>query len=451
MTADANSAFGGRLRSQRTSTRQVEEWSRSGSQSNPPSLKDSYGVLPSSQETFSLETTKPFPSPISTQATAFHSLDSLDISPDVQTAYVPLALRVQQQVQALFNDQVTPVRLASHFAVLAVAAIVLLFGRVDSSSWTISLGALQNNALLGLAGTGGISSQVSVLLSERGAVVIAGNESLQRAIVPFTAPNARSEVAATDTAQQVQNYVVQPGDTVLAIAERFGLQPETVQWSNAGLLQNADLIRPGDVLNILPVDGLLHSVAPGDTLGAVASRYKVSIDDIVNFAANGFTDTSSTLTVGQQIVVPGGTRTAAAQQLVTYSGSREVPASAKVGSGSFEWPTSGSINQRYWSGHPGVDIGAWTGAPVKAVDGGYVVIARGGWNGGYGNHVIIDHGNGFVTLYAHLNSLYVKPGESVSRGQQVGTVGNTGNSTGPHLHFEIRYQGISRNPLNYLP
>ena len=98
-----------------------------------------------------------------------------------------------------------------------------------------------------------------------------------------------------------------------------------------------------------------------------------------------------------------------------------------------------------------MDIGSWIGAPAKAADSGVVVEAGGGWSSGYGNHVIIDHGNGFTTLYAHLTSIFVKPGESVTRGEQIGTVGSTGNSTGPHLHFEIRYQGVPRNPFNWLP
>ena len=127
------------------------------------------------------------------------------------------------------------------------------------------------------------------------------------------------------------------------------------------------------------------------------------------------------------------------------------PASAVKGSGNFSWPASGSITQEFWNGHRAIDIGSWTGAPVKAADSGYVVTAGGGWNGGYGNHIIVDHGNGFVTLYAHLNSIFVRPGENVVRGQQLGTLGNTGNSTGPHLHFEIQYQGVPRSPFAYLP
>ena len=134
--------------------------------------------------------------------------------------------------------------------------------------------------------------------------------------------------------------------------------------------------------------------------------------------------------------------------MAVYNG--PIPQGAFKGTGSFAWPASGQVTQQYWSGHPAVDIGAFIGAPVKAADSGYVIAASGGWNDGYGNMVLIDHGNGFVSLYSHLSSIFVRQGESVGMGQQVGAVGNTGNSTGPHLHFEIRYQGIPRNPFGYL-
>ena len=166
--------------------------------------------------------------------------------------------------------------------------------------------------------------------------------------------------------------------------------------------------------------------------------------------ATGWTDATAGLTVGQQVVIPGGTRPYVQQQAPIAYASASVPASAKIGSGAFVWPASGPIGQAYWSGHPALDIGGWIGAPVKAADAGYVALAASGWNGGYGNHVIIDHGNGFSTLYAHLNSIYVRPGENVARGAEIGSLGNTGNSTGPHLHIEIRYQGVPRNPLGYL-
>jgi murein DD-endopeptidase MepM/ murein hydrolase activator NlpD len=348
--------------------------------------------------------------------------------------------KCQDQLTSTLADQVTPVRLASHLSVLVVAALVLLFSRIEMPNWNVSLRALPSS---GLFGSNEIAAGVqSAATSIQGGVPIIANESLQRATVPYT-------VVQQKEAQEIQQYIVQPGDTVLGIAEKFGLQPETIQWANSSIEANPDVIRPGDALNILPVNGALHIVAAGDTLSSIANKYKVTMEDIVNFPANGIVDPTTPLVIGSKLIIPGGVKPFVSQQVVAYSGS--APTGAAKGSGTFLWPTSGSINQRYWGGHTGIDIGAWTGSAVKAADGGYVAVAGGGWNGGYGNHVIIDHGNGFVTLYAHLNSIFVRPGESVTRGQQIGSVGNTGNSTGPHLHFEIRYQGAPRNPFNYLP
>jgi murein DD-endopeptidase MepM/ murein hydrolase activator NlpD len=353
---------------------------------------------------------------------------------------------IQAQLNSTFADQVTPVRLAGHISVLLVAATILVLSNVDIPDLNFSLRLFPNSALLGTSSSD-LSSQLNTLLARSDGALIA-NESLQRAAVPFTAQH----VEPTPVVAEIQQYIVQPGDTVLGIAEKFGLKPETIQWANPGLEVNADLIRPGDPVAVLPVDGALHTITSGDTLVSLANKYKVTVEDIINYPGNNLTDANAPLTIAGKLVIPNGVKPFVNQQAVAYtSGAAPAPANARIGGGNFIWPTSGSINQRYWGGHGGIDLGAWTGAPVKAADGGYVALATGGWNAGYGNHVIIDHGNGFVTLYAHLNSIYVKPGESVVAGQQIGSVGNTGNSTGPHLHFEIRYQGVPRNPLSYLP
>jgi murein DD-endopeptidase MepM/ murein hydrolase activator NlpD len=158
------------------------------------------------------------------------------------------------------------------------------------------------------------------------------------------------------------------------------------------------------------------------------------------------------LPIGKEIVVPGGDQ---ALRSVQLSAPRQ-PTQCRARTERWQAPATsvgrptGYISQGYWGGHPAIDVAGWLGAPVTASDAGYVVLAGGGWNSGYGNYVIVDHGNGFTTLYAHLNSVFVKPGETVSRGQQVGSMGNTGNSTGPHLHFEIRYNGVPYNPAGYL-
>jgi len=349
--------------------------------------------------------------------------------------------KVQSQLQRTLSDQITPLRLAGHLSVLAVASVVLLLSQVKIPDWKLGLDALPNNILTSQsANAANASSQLfTTQLGEE-----AGNfETLQRIALPFTIIPERPREA-------LETYSVQSGDTILGIASKYGLEPETLLWANPAIERNPDRISIGDQIKILPVNGVLHVVKAGDTLSSIAAKYKVTAEAIVGYKGNAFKSISDALVVGMEVVVPGGQKQIVAQQVVTsYNG--PAPAGAAKGSGAFLWPTSGSITQKYWSGHAAIDIGSWTGAPVKAADGGYVVEAGRGWSSGYGNHVVIDHGNGFRTLYAHLNSIFVSPGESVSKGTQIGTVGNTGNSTGPHLHFEVLYQGVRRNPYSYLP
>lgn len=445
MSADANSAFGSALGGSRRLT-------RTGSREEHPGfLQQSYASAEASSAPDNIR--DPLrdmqqPTVESTQVAHFSGQSEWLEQPLAAPGVVEEWLQtVQAQLGQTFADQITPVRLAGHISVLLVAAVILVLSRVEIPDWDFTLRAFPNSSLLSSGSDNdALASRMAMLVRQGGSMTV--NESLQRAAVPFTTVHTEP----TPEVAEIGSYIVQPGDTVLAIAERFGLRPETVQWSNPGLEVNADLIRPGDSLRILPIDGAVHTVTSGDSLISIANEYKVTVDDIVGYPANGLADTSAPLSLGRQLVIPNGSKPAAIQQVFAYSGvSASTPASAKLGSGAFLWPTSGSINQRYWSGHRGIDLGAWTGAPVKSADSGYVAVAAGGWNAGYGNHIIIDHGNGFVTLYAHLNSIFVKPGENVTRGQQIGSVGNTGNSTGPHLHFEIRYQGVTRDPLSYLP
>jgi murein DD-endopeptidase MepM/ murein hydrolase activator NlpD len=373
-----------------------------------------------------------------------------------------ISSKFRYQFQKLLADQVTPVRLASHLAVLAVAAVILVLSQVQLPSWQLSLRDVPE--IVNLA-----DEQTAAERNAQGTAVglaqfpehqtgFIESEALQRAVVPFSDLGQSAEVVsevsqvatAPDVRQEIQSYTVKSGDTVLGIAAKFGLKPETIQWANPALEANPDLLRVGDRLVILPQDGALHIVQPGDTLSSIAAKYKVDMESIASYPLNKLENSNSPLSVGMQLVIPNGIKPYTPRRVVAYSG--PVPQGAARGSGAFSWPTSGVITQPFWNGHRALDIGAWTGTPVKASDSGYVIVARtGGWNSGYGNMVMIDHGNGFVSLYAHLNSIYVRQGESVSKGQQIGAVGNTGNSTGPHLHFEIRYQGVPRNPFGYLP
>jgi len=148
-----------------------------------------------------------------------------------------------------------------------------------------------------------------------------------------------------------------------------------------------------------------------------------------------------------RLIVAGGEKPYVPKVVTAYSGS--VPQGAR-GTGRFQWPVLGTVTQGYWWGHRALDLGAGTGSPVYAADGGFVSFA--GWTDiGYGNLVVIDHANGYATYYAHLSAFRVYVGQSVQRGRLIGLVGSTGNSTGPHLHFEIRYNSSLLNPGVYLP
>jgi murein DD-endopeptidase MepM/ murein hydrolase activator NlpD len=247
--------------------------------------------------------------------------------------------------------------------------------------------------------------------------------------------------------QGIITYTVRTGDTLYGIAEKFGISAETIMWANGELEYHPDLLKIGQVLVILPIDGIYHTVVQGDTLASIAQQYKVDISAIIECKYNSL-ESPYNISIGQKLIVPGGKKTYTPRVVHVYSG--PIPEGAAKGSGSFVWPTSGTITQGFKPMHMAIDIGAPTGTAVVAADSGYVVTA--GWSEyGYGKYVVIDHGNGFQTLYAHLHTILVQLGQSVGKGEKIGTVGQTGRATGPHLHFEIRYNGVQRNPFGYLP
>ncbi len=242
-------------------------------------------------------------------------------------------------------------------------------------------------------------------------------------------------------------YTVGPGDNVCSIADQFGISVDTILWNNGDLEDNPDYLALGDVLTVLPVSGVYHTVVKGDTLESIAAEYKANVQDIAAYEGNYLTE-PVTLSVGQKLIVPGGSKPYTVRHVVAWSG--QLPAGARRGSGVFGWPMSGFISQRYFDAHQAVDIAAPQGTPIKAADSGYVALV-GRNDTGYGRYVLIDHGNGFQTLYAHFSMIFVEVGQSVGKGQVIGQCGSTGKSTGPHVHFEIKLNGVRRNPLIYLP
>ncbi len=275
------------------------------------------------------------------------------------------------------------------------------------------------------------------------------NGVLSRAAVPRTTTLQTTEGnLPAVAAETISTYVVEPGDTIFGIAANFGLAPETILWSNPDFENNPDLLQVGQELMILPVDGVYHQVGSSDTIEGIAATFRADPAALIDHPLNGLDPDNLTLQPGQWVIVPGGTKPFVPRTVTAYTG--PVPEDATSGTGSFSWPASGPIYQGYWSAHPGLDIAAWLGAPVSAADSGYVIAA--GWdNTGFGYNVVIDHGNGFQTLYAHLQAYYVDVGDNVVQGAQIGEMGTSGNSTGPHLHFEVRQGTVQRNPNGFLP
>lgn len=266
--------------------------------------------------------------------------------------------------------------------------------------------------------------------------------------------------------EEVKKYTVSVGDSVFEIASKFNIKPETVLWANYDLLNDdPDTISVGMELNIPPVDGVFYEWQDGDTIEAIAARFEAELEEILAFSANMLDLIDPTVEPGAMVMIPGGHREfrqwlipviprsrAGVSSSVYGSGACSGSYEGAYGSGAFVWPAGNHYlsGNDYWSGHLAIDIAAGEGAQVYAADSGVVVFS--GWaTGGYGYMIMIDHGNGYQTLYGHLSSVNAACGQSVGGGQTIGYSGSTGNSTGAHLHFEVRFQGGFVNPWYVLP
>jgi len=375
-------------------------------------------------------------------------------------------LRVSEQLAQLGVLEFVQ-RLGSHAVVVVMVAIAVWFFNRSGLPRVLAANSPQRTvaAAEAIPATPTPQAGAAALLPPFRAADASHMQAVEREVVLHTDVPSRPR-------EEVVKYKVQPGDTVFGIAEKFGLKPETVLWGNYDILaDDPHRLRPGQVLNILPVDGTYYQWHAGDNLRVVAKFFGVTPEDIINYPGNHLppeTDPEHpNIEPGTWLIIPGGHR-----QFVTWSApriTRENPAVARVlgpgscgevyegavGTGTFIWPTT----LHYLSGydyspainHYGIDIAGKLGYPVYAVDNGVVVYA--GWNDwGYGNVVVIDHGNGWQSLYAHLSQIYVQCGQSVYQGDMIGAIGSTGNSTGPHLHFELLHEKYGKvNPWNFLP
>ena len=251
-------------------------------------------------------------------------------------------------------------------------------------------------------------------------------------------------------------YEVKPGDVIGKIAQSFNISVETILWANN--LTTRSYIRPGDKLKILPVSGIAYQVKKGDNIGKIARLYGVSSDSIIK--TNLLQKDGSDIAIGENLIIPGGrkieptvVRTVASSANSSFRQISAPPPSVDAPAGAgYLWPTAARIITQYYGWrHTGLDIATnKPGTPNYAAKAGTVIKSQCGWNGGYGCYVIIDHGNGVQTLYGHHSQLNVAVGDHVVQGQVIGIMGNTGKSTGPHLHFEIRVNGVKQNPLKYI-
>jgi len=332
-------------------------------------------------------------------------------------------------------------RTSAHLALVLVACLALLLSAVHIPAWAdrpqfsaTDIFALQN-----------VKQDTGAALAE----VMARN-----GVAPKPNPWAPIALRANPHTEipkrprlGIITYTVQLGDTVQGIAAQFDLEPTTIMWANPAVEDAPDLLRIGQELIILPVDGVYHTVKEGDTLESIAKKYKVEVEAITSCPYNNLQPPDFPIEAGMKLIVPGGEKPWVPKVVTSYTG--PIPEGAR-GTGLFQWPTLGYMTQGYWYGHRAIDIGVPVGTAVHAADGGFVSFA--GWTDvGYGYLIVIDHANGFATYYAHLSNFYVIAGQKVERGQVIGSTGNTGWSTGPHLHFEIRYMGVPQNPRAYLP
>ncbi len=240
-------------------------------------------------------------------------------------------------------------------------------------------------------------------------------------------------------------HKVASGDTLASIAKKFDISVDTIKWEND---LDSDDITIGETLKIPPITGIVHKVVSGDTVYSIAEKYNTDAQKIANFPFNEFADLDTfALVAGQILYVPEGTPPSAAPHFTQPTTPQFF--AGQTGSSSFIWPTTGAITQYPIWYHMALDIANSASPPVIAADSGTVSYSGCiGW--GYGCHVIIDHGNGYQSLYGHLSSLMVSAGQGVSKGSTIGIMGSTGRSTGAHLHFEIRENGALANPLSFL-
>lgn len=244
---------------------------------------------------------------------------------------------------------------------------------------------------------------------------------------------APDEIAKVGGNGEISVYTVREGDTPSQIAEMFGITVNTIFWAND---IKGNVLQPGQTLVILPITGVRHVVKDGETLSSIAKKYEGDIEEIL--AYNQITDEAS-VTVGDTVVIPNGEMHSAPKQKTASAQPVSVSGGVSVGASGLTHPVPGARRTQGIHGYNGVDLAAPAGTAIRAAADGEVIVSKSsGWNGGYGNYIVVKHANGVQTLYAHNSENYVGVGAYVSQGEVIGAVGSTGKSTGSHVHFEVR-------------
>src|SRR4030042_4181517 len=312
-----------------------------------------------------------------------------------------------------------------HISVILMAIGVLVTGGVLSTSSVIS------GSYPGVAANPLIASSSEDLSDQR---------VITSSITPVT-------IISEKPRDKVVDYEVKSGDTVSSIASEFGVNEEKILWENN--FTKTSVLKEGQRVRILPVSGIAHQVVSGDTIYSVAKKYQANSQAIIDYPFNDVAEDFQ-LSTGEMLIVPDGAPPEKPKPAPTQYLAQKNIYAGDLGSGRFIYPASGAFAQYFSWYHPALDISNLSGGPIRASDSGTVTLA--GWPdaSGYGNRIIIDHGNGYTTLYAHLSGVYVSPGQKVSKGDVIGAMGSTGRSSGTHLHLEIRKDGTALNPLGLL-
>jgi LysM repeat protein len=249
-----------------------------------------------------------------------------------------------------------------------------------------------------------------------------------------TGPVGADEIAQQQSSMgEIKVYTVRDGDSLSQVAEMFDVTTNTIMWAND--LTKATQIQPGDTLVILPIEGVRHVVKKGDTISTIAKKYDGDTEEILGYNQMVSIDEIS---IGDTLIIPGGAlhsapKRASQAQPIRVSGSNVASAAG------FSHPAPGSLRTQGIHGYNAVDLAGGHGSSIRAAAAGEVIVSKSsGWNGGYGQYVVIRHSNGAQTLYAHLSSNSVGVGAYVAQGEVIGGMGSTGKSTGTHLHFEVR-------------